>query len=1506
MASLSTGYGLHARPSDGYRPRKSEDGAPRASIPRPVNRTGSKDVDTSQPERQMSSPSHLLNRNAQIPPSRGSVLARPFLKISSDTQNKPFSISGRTSSETKRTQFQNGSGSSSSSRSFENTSKATRALHKRDRPPVSRESRSSHQNSGSASSASSTYRSPDPCDPGLGIQYGRDMTESPAQIQAVEVVEIRKALAQPAALYPELDRYRDFQRPEYSLGRQEIDVPYRLATHDLPPPTPGSLWFSGSSHVSAISGSPSTKFSESPGPGPYSRDTTPTSVSSQSPVLVAPNRVGAPCRTTRQLNNTCLTRPPVTRRRAGSFPKELDTEAVDPNGLASVRESLASSSSNSTVKDGDRAARKEISKRSRLAPTPPSPPLSRSSQKFCRTRESSEQPDISSPQQGRPKEIFLSPQSPHGTNNLPLSQTSPPTRPSRQNTPDMKSQLLTTSPIIQSNLSSTIRGLEGRGGGLIGSTSLSGSTTSLLQTRKNAATSNSPVLEREKTIASPKSRPSAERQPRSATEPAIPTQSSQVNTRTSSRTRFPFFGRKKLSSEGPKQQDEKTEKKKSGRKGPVAGTGHEGYGRVGAIRRRSESGGSALPLNVTEPQSSYDSLTSSDSFLADRINPVIISGGEVIENRNASSELPRSEPTQEVSARPSTDSKLSSGDSPKTRITSRSPTGTPALHQSRGNSPRWQSDTSASDGGVVMESTLAFRRSVQRLRLAPDSPLRLPQPIKTSGNASSSSPLTSFDTSILSDESHIELQRDISRESNALHPAPKKLQKKPRSPRKWNLFSRSQNQSNAKKCKTNEQVAATVKAVEKRPVAFYTIMDATEQDEMRESVHADIQEVFRDADVYSQTGNIGKTDNNSFELQQKLAFQYRDWAQQQSWQANVDNVSITTIASPVADSSQLATSGRPSRLPQVGRIPKVVKQRQEIPPAQSFSRPFRASLHLPGNNVAKIYDPQSIATGVTSAQLSTPLTEPSIGSSTLDSGDNSVSHTNSSSKLSPEIDPGEKEFLSFSPRKNSNGTVYTSSSSSGAANPFATATAIIPKPEDPPIEDEVWDEYNDFLGDDSMKGPQSVTSSTGIPFHLETYQNKLTKEEALDSPVIFTDSRETSTCSKAPTDSTCYSADMIERIRTAFQPKPSPTTGQLNIPVIAEHEGIEVSGHSAHDVDSKRSSSSSCPTTFSDCSACSSKDGTPLAQVNLRVGSMTVSKWLTFGHVLFSEIRHQIIPVKPSLKSHSILVIDGLGNDDWSFYAAETYPSASFFNLSPRAPLPAELKNSPTGFPLSPPNHHQVQYTSHLDKFPFAPQSFDAAVYRFPTVAPESHYRNVLSEARRVLRPDGYIELSILDSDLNNMGNRGRRTVRRLKEQIRLQSPDTSFASTADLVIRLLGKMGFANIKAARVGVPVASSIARPGSRREKDRSESGKRKDPPSLAEMMSDNSALADENITKIVTRVGRWWYTRCYERDSGRTQDNSIWNDKSFLSECEQFGTSLKLMVCCARAPDRVTSF
>ncbi|KAJ9413572.1 hypothetical protein FOXG_14205 [Fusarium oxysporum f. sp. lycopersici 4287] len=521
----------------------------------------------------------------------------------------------------------------------------------------------------------------------------------------------------------------------------------------------------------------------------------------------------------------------------------------------------------------------------------------------------------------------------------------------------------------------------------------------------------------------------------------------------------------------------------------------------------------------------------------------------------------------------------------------------------------------------------------------------------------------------------------------------------------------------------------------------------------------------------------------------------------------------------------------------------------------------------------EVCDPESIAKGPSPSRPSTPVPD-----------------------LTTDV---EKEFLAFSPHKDSEGTIGTSSSSCSGILAFSGSTAVIQRPYDPPAEDEVWDEYDDLRGDDSP------TSSQGTPFHLESYESKLaSKERLLETPNVAFDKNASRQSMAATISSTC-SADITERLRSAFQPHPSPSTPFSASKFVSGYEDRNTNNEAPTTGEvPRRSSRSSCKSRRSDASS-ASEDGSPLAQVNLRVGSMAVSKWLTFGHVLFSDVRHELVPVEGSLKRHSILVIDGLGNDDWSFYAAETYPAATFFNLSPRAPLPEELKSSSSSFPLSPPNHHQIQYVSHLDKFPFAPQSFTAVVYHFPVAAPEAYYRSILTEARRVLKPGGFIELSILDVDLH-MGNRGRRTVRRLKERTNEKTPDTSLGSTADLIVRLLGKVGFTTIKAARVGVPVASSVTRSDSKADKGKATPEKKKDPPSLSEMMSDNSPLVDEGITKMVSRVGRWWYTRCYENAAENPSGKSIWNDKSLLAESEELGTSLKLMVCCARAPlERITS-
>jgi len=165
--------------------------------------------------------------------------------------------------------------------------------------------------------------------------------------------------------------------------------------------------------------------------------------------------------------------------------------------------------------------------------------------------------------------------------------------------------------------------------------------------------------------------------------------------------------------------------------------------------------------------------------------------------------------------------------------------------------------------------------------------------------------------------------------------------------------------------------------------------------------------------------------------------------------------------------------------------------------------------------------------------------------------------------------------------------------------------------------------------------------------------------------------------------------------------------------------------------------------------------------------------------------------------------------DDWSFYAAQMYPDATFYNLS-KTPAPTPSASASSSHPALPPNHRQIQYTSTLLKFPFPREFFTCVVLRFPVASPDAALKNLIAESKRVLKPAGYLELSILDLDMMNMGNRCRRAIRGLKVQLNVADPSISLASASDTALRLLGKRGFSDVKSCRVGVPVASILTKP------------------------------------------------------------------------------------------------
>lgn len=1322
----------------------------------------------------------------------------------------------------------------------------------------------------------------------------RSMTASPVEFQSPEKLERSHPPVQSPRIYPELDRYRDIQHPPTSREGPGIDLPYRLATHDLPPPTPLFSGTSSHSQLSMFSASPSTRFSESPGPGPYSRDTTPTSMSSQSPGLVAPTRF--PSRVKQA--SPADTRPPITRRRGGSISQEADAFNSDPNGLAAVKEALTSSSSSSTMRAESKE--KKDKRKGRLG-APPNPPPRKSSQKLRKGQNVKESPTKTPPIPAQPSMRTPSPtkvlQSPHdnigGTIPSPQPRPTPPSRPSRDGMPDLYSQFGGPIPIIHSNLSSSSLA-DRRQSTYLAPSSLPRSITP--SSPQDRLIIPSASVSREPTPAPRPSAESAKREPHRVAR----TPSPNVST---FRSRFPIFGRRtKTDSEGT--QVEK--KQKSTRKGPAAGTGHEGYGRFGAVKRRSSN--AALSRGLVGPVSSSDSLASAgstDPFFLERMNPVIIAGGAIVENRNTSSDLSRTESSQSI---PFGGSSIASRNNSSVSLSSREEarqTLWPSALPHPSTRSRRPSDSSDSEA-ITMKPTIAFRRSAQRGR-SPDKPLNIPKPIMTRAIRSPSVGSTS--TTILTDDSLPDPRPAVAYRKKEPSTGPKKLTKRAKSPRKWNLFGRSHSQPGTEAKKVEADVSEGLKPEQNKPVAFYTMMDSSEQ----EDTEQDVGGVLREAGVLKEPQQKGTTNEQGTSTKSQLQtlappplVPRRDSSPLRPERSPVRKQAIPQMRKqPQAAANSRSTSAqeRPSRLPHVGRIPKVVNTRPEQSSAKSFSRPFhRISLQPPPNRSDPV-DTESVAKGPSPPRPLSPDSAYAESSAVAAAVETSVQDSTPPSNPSSEACQPGKEFLAFSPRKGSECTTSSTSGSTGMVS-LANHVAVLPVASAPPGEDEVWDEYNDLIGD----VPPSATSSRGLPFHLENYGKKLPRESdmPLQSPTIRnqrSNIRKSTETGMTARSSSHYSAEMTARINAAFR----FDSGQPNTPLSLSEF---VSGYGDRNNNSTNSSvgqenkavvssnrDSSCSnqsrrTKTNSCSSRSSEE-TPLSQVNLRVGSMTVSKWLTFGHVLFSPARDDLINAVGSLKRHSILVIDGLGNDDWSFYAAETYPAATFFNLSPRAPIPQDRQSS-SSFPLSPPNHHQIQYTSHKDKFPFGPDSFTSVVFRFPAAAPEAYYRNIIAEAWRVLKPGGYIELSILDVDLNNMGNRTRRAVRRLKERVATQNPDYNLSSTADLMLRLMGKRGFMDVKTCRVGVPVASSITTNPAGKER-----GKKKDERSLAEMMNDETEAGDENITKMVSKVGRWWYHRCYEMPTGMSR--SIWNDRSMLAECEEWETSLKLMVCHARVPE-----
>ena len=1319
------------------------------------------------------------------------------------------------------------------------------------------------------------------------------------------------------------------------------------STSILSPPTPTQAQDSGSS----------TRRSESP--GAFSRTSTPTSMSSQSPGVPTPVKATLRSRTA----SPSKSRPPVTRNRFAERLLYQEDNTPRSTGLTAVRESGTSSSSSSTVKPESKAGSSRPANTDLPSPRPTSPP-SRSSSRGGAASQSQGFPQRKgSLNAGLEQRSRIAMRRPEptlevrdrrtSTSQATRSQVAPP-RPSREGVPQLDVSI--GSPAEQpSRLHLSPQMIEGKGRGSLDNNrsdsesrrgQFHSARTGLGRAPSNAPSAQPSRMPSPNPVLTQSAQPAKTGSSRMQTVPFVETNiggtrsakdpSPQSAGSTKSSSRFGFFTKRTRS-------PEKAEK--MAKKGPAAGTGHEGYGkyarrgRSGSVATSASRGRSTSSTSIGRtPSSRKSSLTSRDEpalddFYRERLVPrAITGGGQATQNAVPDPGMHISRSGQSPSL--TVDSNAQGISTLQTRVSQLQPSS--IVHNTSHNLRhinRRLPDKEVEPVRTMRQPqdpleqrrdapTLATRRSLHRSQLFHGAePLRIPNPINT--EATVASPLNSKDTlqSPLSQtDDTIPTTEDISEGHEGNWLKSKGAEKRGRSPRKWNFFQRAQAsprrptvpptpKSDDDQSVVRQLPAAVSRTPDSRPVPFYALMDNSEQEIIDQASLGHLTTKTFQVDQPNYTSATRSRDSSPVKPENKLSMLLPSPPNLVSEFPKPPLLS--SPAQPPADPPRMTAEAVPEstppeprkpRLQQVGRIPRVVSKRDRPhrPPPQSFSRPRP---YTPRQEEMSASAP-TVADKADFANVERPL----LGVQTDVIPQNTWHYQDSGKPASAPVrtsdrpfeqDVNKDEFLAFPPRI---GSEVSGSSSSGILS-LAATTAVVPEPGTAPDEDEVWNEYNEFL--DTVVSPAPLPGGDIDPLDKPTYRSELQPASlhAHKSPSLI-GSKSSSPVKKQVSASTYPPAAAAPSRGLPSPPSRSkildipPTPGTIS-DLLASY------GDRSRDSEASKRRSRSTTSRYSTSSIESEADSlaghethglqdTPapmeltaaqrLSQIYLRRDALLASRWLSFDRVLFSPVHFEI----QSNARDRVLVLDGLGNDEWSYYCAENYPGAMVYNLSPVQRTYDAPSVVIPGVPAPPKNHKHIHHSGLGRPFPFPQGFFTAAVFRFPAATSDAAYFSAISEFKRVLRPGGYIEMSMLDIDMVNMGNLTRKALRGIKERKHMADSEVSLKPLSDNIQKMLGRKGFENLNRCTLDVPVAGPVnnSRAGSFDEHS-------KDLPKSQQRRASNS------VAKNLGKVGRWWFSKCYEADN---QSRSIWNDAALLAECEARETGFKLLLCYAQKPNQ----
>lgn len=168
-----------------------------------------------------------------------------------------------------------------------------------------------------------------------------------------------------------------------------------------------------------------------------------------------------------------------------------------------------------------------------------------------------------------------------------------------------------------------------------------------------------------------------------------------------------------------------------------------------------------------------------------------------------------------------------------------------------------------------------------------------------------------------------------------------------------------------------------------------------------------------------------------------------------------------------------------------------------------------------------------------------------------------------------------------------------------------------------------------------------------------------------------------------------------------------------------------------------------------------------------------------------------------------ILDLGGQATCDWAWHCAVEYPNTKVYTITTKSLR--QLSNSNI---RGPKNHRNVA-VERLVRLPFRDNQFDLisareiyTILREQAPNGEDEWESCLRECYRILKPGGYLEFSILDSDIVNAGPLGLAKSVAFGFTLRTLGYDPS---PTKAFISRLSRAGFVNIKRAWVFLPMGA-----------------------------------------------------------------------------------------------------